>query len=147
MSAIISSELQYSSFTAALSYVFSNEMIFDIDVFGPSMKLWILGHANCSLIISRITIGPGGLQSSSLRSCWSQIASWVALASAMYSASAVERATHDCFLLLQLMAALLIRKTYPDFQPNLHLHSRCIPLSRPFRCRVNPCPGFHSDSA
>ena len=50
----------------------------------------------------------------SLIRCFIQMASWVALARAIYSASAVESATHDCFLLLQLTAPPQIWYTYPD---------------------------------
>ena len=54
---------------------------------------------------SRIRVGEVGLFFKSDRSCLSQRASCAALASAMYSASAVERATHAYLLLLQLIAA------------------------------------------
>ena len=39
---------------------------------------------------------------------------WLALAKATYSASAVERATQVCFLLRQLIVAPLIMKRYAD---------------------------------
>ena len=54
---------------------------------------------------SRIRVSEVGLFFTSEGSCLSQRASCAALASAMYSASAVERATYACVLLLQLIAA------------------------------------------
>ena len=55
----------------------------------------------------------GGWLSSTL-SCLIQMASCAALASAMYSASAVDKATLVCFLLRQLTAPPPIVNRYPD---------------------------------
>ena len=56
---------------------------------------------------SKMTVAPVGLFFKSVVICRNHIASCAALASAMYSASAVDNATHVCFLLLQLIAAPL----------------------------------------
>ena len=50
----------------------------------------------------------------SVVSCLSHTASCAVLAKAIYSASAVDSATEDCFLLLQLTAPPLIWNRYPD---------------------------------
>src|SRR4029434_119426 len=63
---------------------------------------------------SKITVAPAGLFFRSDISCRIQTASCAALASAMYSDSAVDKATHGCFLLFQRTAAPLILNMYPD---------------------------------
>ena len=61
-----------------------------------------------------MTVAPVGLFFKSVVICRNHIASCAALASAMYSASAVDNATHVCFLLLQLSAAPLSWNRYPE---------------------------------
>ena len=56
----------------------------------------------------------------SLRSFWRRCihtASYAALSNAMYSASAVDNATHDCFFLLQLTTTPLNLNTLPEVDP------------------------------
>ena len=57
---------------------------------------------------SNIVVGPLGVRPRSAKSFLSQMDSCAALASATYSASAVESATHSCFLLLHDTAPPLI---------------------------------------
>ena len=103
--------LQFHSF---ITHFFSNKVVLNIHMLYPAMKLWILGHTNCSLIIlkyhkrSNLLI----LQVTSSRRI--QITSWPAQASAKYSASGVDKATHVYFLLHQLIAVPSIRNIYPD---------------------------------
>ena len=52
---------------------------------------------------SIIIVGPSGSACISVSSLLSHIAPWAAVLTAMYSASDVNRATMDCFLLSQLI--------------------------------------------
>ena len=63
--------------------------------------------SNITVVISREFPG-------SVRTCLSQIDSWPALYNAMYFASAVEQATHFCFLLLHNTAPPVSINSYPD---------------------------------
>ena len=63
---------------------------------------------------SKIVIGSTEFSLISIRSCCNRIDSWAAFTNAIYSASAVDKATQICFLLFQLIAAPLLIKTNPD---------------------------------
>jgi len=49
---------------------------------------------------------------------FNQITSYVAVKQATYSASIVDKAMHDCFLLLHIIALSLSKKTYPKVDLN-----------------------------
>ena len=76
-------------------------------MFGSTVVLGILGHAWLS---SKITVGSVNFPFSSLYNSLNQTASCAAADKATYSASAVDRETHSCFLLFQLIAVPPISK-------------------------------------
>lgn len=92
----------------------------------------------------------------SVRSCRIQTASCVAPASATYSASALERAIHDCFLLLQLLwrlrclserHTLMLIFGRQHLRPSRHLNSQCTHSFLFFHCKVNQYHMIHLTAA
>ena len=79
-------------------HVFPNKMMFDVNMFCSFVSNGVLCHRNCSLIIFKDLSGLLSiLMRKSFMKCRDHIASCVASPKAMYSASAVERATVCCF--------------------------------------------------
>ena len=82
-----------------------------VNMFCSIMDLGFLAISIAPCLSSLIKVGPLALHPRSDDSLRSQIASWVAWDKATYSASVVDFATVDCFLLLQLNELFATMKT------------------------------------
>ena len=109
--AIISSLLQY--FNLVLFIVTISLMQWNLIMMCLALP-WCWGFFVIAIVDSlskKNVIGSTEFSFISIRSRCNHINSWAAFANAMYSASAVYKATQVCFLLFQLIAAPLIIKT------------------------------------
>jgi hypothetical protein len=81
-----------------------NEVIMNLNVFRPCMKHWVLSQLNTAKVITiydNLSLHMHPKSPSSLRN---QATSHAAIAAPLYSASVLDKATVDCFLLLQVTA-------------------------------------------
>ena len=116
---------------SAILDLLSNKVILDINMLPCPWNCGFLAIGIADWLSSKTTIASVDSPIRSLVNCLIQTTSCAALASAMYSVSAVDKTTHDCFLLLQLTAVPLIRKMYLiyncdhlDLLPNRHLKNQ-----------------------
>ena len=98
----------------AVFHSFTHNAIAYPDMIGPLVERWVLGQRNRTLIVLyTLTALSLFISPSWHRNALSQIASWAASVSAIYSASVDDNATVRCFLLRQLIYPLFIMKAYP----------------------------------
>ena len=91
----------------------TNEVTIDLNMFSTFMKDIIMSNLNSTSIITVKFSCSGTATPRSCSNQRNQISSAVVAASALYSASVLERATTVCFLLLQEIRESPRRKQYP----------------------------------
>jgi len=91
----------------------SDKVTFNLNVFGPFMKHWILGNIDGKQIITMHRHWSSYLKPSSISKFFNHTISHVAWAIALYSTSALERDTTSYFLLLQVTRFLSTKVQYP----------------------------------
>ena len=114
MSAIMSFVRQYFSSTVLSRTCSQMKWYFIAMCFDRPWNCGFFAILIVDWLSSKITVAAAGLCFRSVVSCRSLNASCAAIARAIYSASAVDRVTLVCFLLLQLIAAPLSWNGYPE---------------------------------
>ena len=91
----------------------TNEVTINLNMFSTFMEDIIMSNLNSTSIIIVKFSCSGTVNTKSCSNQRNQISSAVVVASALYSASVLERATTICFLLLQEIKESPRRKQYP----------------------------------